>query len=417
MKKVLFNTIYQATGKIITSLLGIISFSILARYLSIGQMGEYNLILNFVSFLAIFADFGLGTILIRDTAIEKTSSNTFSLIYTLRLLSSILFIGFGSFLIYLFPYSMEVKIGVLIYALANIFSQLSTIIWATFQARLRFIQGVIIQVCTSFINCVLLILAVWFHLPFLYFIIFTSIASVCGYLLSISILREKPMLIFDLKRYTTILNQAWPLAAAVIMSLIYFKIDALILPYFYNPLHYPDVAYYGIAYKVFEVLLVFGGFYTGTLFPHFSSKINNKSFHRDFRKGFFWTLGIAVLGSAGLFLFAKMFILILGGSRYLPAVTSLKILALAFCPTILSGFFLDVAVAGKKQLLLFKCTAAAAVLNIVLNLIFIPQYSFIGASWITVLTQIVILITYIYVALLVVNKRGISYPPNPLTIS
>src|SRR5664279_3633662 len=113
-KKVFLNTFYLATGKIITSILGVISFGVLAHYFTLSQMGEYNLVLNFVGFLTIFADFGLGTLLIRDIANKKADSLTITLIFSLRFLLSIIFIGFGSLLIFAFPYSNEVKIGVVI---------------------------------------------------------------------------------------------------------------------------------------------------------------------------------------------------------------------------------------------------------------------------------------------------------------
>lgn len=405
MKKVFINTFYQAAGKTFTSLLGVIAFSLLAHYFNVEKMGEYNLVFNFVSFLAIFADFGLGTLLIREIASKNADSHKISYIFSLRLILSVIFIGIGSFLIFVFPYSYDVKLGVIIYAFANIFSQVSAIIWSIFQAHFNFIKVVFVQIVISLMNCLLIILAVSLKLPFLLIITLISITAVSGFIITRSILQDKLSFKFNKKQYIAIIYESWPLGAGIVASVFYFKIDALILPYFYNPIHYPDVAYYGTSYKIFEVALVFGGYYTGTLFPHFSSLINSKSFQKDLRKSLFYTLGLAVLGSAGIYIFAKIFIVILGGVKYLPAVTSLQILSLAFFPTILAGYFLDIGVAGKKQFLFFKCTVAAAVVNIILNIIIIPHYSFIGASWITVITQFFILITYIYIALPVIQQK------------
>jgi O-antigen/teichoic acid export membrane protein len=114
---------------------------------------------------------------------------------------------------------------------------------------------------------------------------------------------------------------------------------------------------------------------------------------------------LGVAGCSTLFIFAKLFIFILAGEGFYPATLALQILSFAAVSSILSGFFLNIAIAGGKQLLLLKYSFIAAVLNICLNLLIIPKYSFIGASWTTVVTQLLILIMNIYVAILVIKER------------
>jgi O-antigen/teichoic acid export membrane protein len=403
-KKVFLNTFYLTAGKIVTSGLGVISFGVLAHYFNVEQMGEYNLVLNFVSFLTIFADFGLGTVINRDIAADNIDKTTISNIFGLRLLLSILFIGVGSLLIFLFPYSQQVKIGVIMYAIVNIFSMLSALIWSVFQAKFLFKKVVIVQVIIASINTLLLVTAALLHLQFLYFIVATSVGMVVGFFISKYLFGDKIRYLYDKKRMITIANESWPLGAGVLASVIFFKIDSLILPYFYNPNRFPDVGYYSISYKIFEVAMVFGGLYTQTLFPLFSSLLHKSNFRTEFRKYLLYTIIIAVVGNIGLFFLAKPFLFILGGEKYYPAIPSLQILSFALSATVIS-FFLNIGVAGHKQFLLFKFAVFAAAINISFNFVFIPRYSFIGASWITVLTQIVILLTTVYTALLVLKER------------
>ncbi|HVA96934.1 MAG TPA: flippase [Candidatus Acidoferrales bacterium] len=404
-KKVFLNTFYLSIGKIVTSGLGVVSFGVLAHYFDVEHMGEYNLVLNFVSFLTILADFGLGTVLLRDIAAKKADNTLISYVFGLRLLLSIIFIGFGSLSIFIFPYSEEVKIGVIIYAIVNIFSMLSALIWSVFQAKFLFSKVVVAQITIAVINTVLLVSAAYFHLPFLSFIFATSIGMVVGFFVSKSFLHKKIQYLFDKKRMIGIANESWPLGAGVLASVIFFKIDSLILPYFYNPNQFPDVGYYGISYKIFEVLMVFGGLYTQTLFPLFSAHRSKAEFKRDFRKYIFYTFIIAVIGNIGLFFLAKPFLYFLGGEKYYPAIPSLQILSFALTVSILSGFFLNIGVVGHKQFLLFKFAVIAAIINIGLNLILIPKYSFIGASWVTVVTQLIIFLTSLYSAVLVIKER------------
>ena len=55
--------------------------------------------------------------------------------------------------------------------------------------------------------------------------------------------------------------------------------------------------------------------------------------------------------AAGVFLYfgAPFIIMVLGGAEYVLAALPLKILSLAACVTILSGYFVAIALAGGKE--------------------------------------------------------------------
>lgn len=392
-------------GKITTSLLGVISFGILAHYLKEQQFGEYSLIFSFVGFIAVFADLGLGTLLTREIAAKRADEKYISFVFTLRFLLSIFTTLIGSVLIFLFPYSLNVKIGVCLLAAANIFYLLSSITWAIFQAQLRFEKIVIAQVLSSLIACILIVFSVFLSLPFLFFTLASAIATILGFIITYLLYPGTISLKKNSNAFLNILKEAWPLGAGVIVSVIYFKIDSLILPYYYNPSTHPDLGYYSLAYRIFEVAIVFGGYYAATLFPVFSQLLSSKNFIQLFKKHLIYTSLLGIAASIILFIFARIFILILGGINFAPAITSLQILSFAAFASILSGFFLNIGVAGGKQLLVLKLSAVTAILNILLNLLVIPKYSFIGASWTTVFTQVFILATNIYIALLVMRPK------------
>jgi O-antigen/teichoic acid export membrane protein len=403
-KKIILSTFHQMAGKISTSLLGVISFGFLARYLQ-NQLGEYVLINTFVGFIIIFADLGLGMLLTREIAAKKADQKYISFIFTLRLFLSLIVTIIGSITILFFPYSSTVKIGVILLATANIFFTLASTIWSIFQAELRYEKIVIAQIISSLITCLLTIAFVFLKLPLLYFILASCIGITACFITTYFSYTKALSLKINKKAFLKIIKEAWPLGAGIILSVIYFKIDALILPFYYNPSIHPDLSYYSTAYKIFEVAITFCGFYTVTLFPVFSANLQSKNFFPYFKKHLTLTILLATGGCSALFLFAKIFILILAGENFVPAISSLQILSLAAFSSILSGFFLDIAIAGGKQLLILKYSFIAAIINIILNLIIIPKYSFIGASWTTVATQLFILTMTIYTAILVIKER------------
>ena len=392
-------------GKVSTSIFGVIGFAFIARFLQ-NQLSEYALITSFVGFIVVFADFGLGTLLTREVAAKRADDKYISYIFTLRLIFSIVASFIGGIVIFFFPYSMTVKIGIVILSFANVFYLLSSTIWAIFQAEIRFEKTVIAQVISSFVTCILIILVVFLKLPLLFFIIVPSIGLVLSFVITYFLYPGAIPFMINIRKFKKILRDAWPLAAGVLASVLYFKIDSLILPYFYNPSSHPDLGLYSTAYKIFEVAIVFGGFYITTLFPIFSANLYKKNFVNQFRKYLIYTIFLALAGNIILFVFARIFILIIAGNSFLPAVASLQILSFAAMATILSGFFMTIGIAGGKQLFILKFSVIVAMINVMLNLLIIPKYSFIGASWTTLITQLLILIGGIYVTFLVLKDNN-----------
>ena len=403
-KKIFINTFYQMAGKVSTSVLGVISFGFLARYLQ-NQLGEYVLISSFVGFIVVFADLGLGTLLTREIASKRADEKYIAFVFTLRLFLSVIVTIIGSIAIFFFPYSIIVKIGVVLLAIANIFFILASTLWSIFQAELCYQKIVFSQIVSSLVTCILIIVFVLLKLPLLYFVLASSIGISICFITTYFLYTRTISLKINKKAFLKILKEAWPLGAGIIVSVIYFKIDSLILPFYYNPSIHPDLGYYSTAYKIFEVAIMFGGFYTGTLFPVFSAHLQSKKFILHLKKHLLYTAILGVAGCSTLFIFAKIFIFVLAGQNFAPSVLSLQILSFAAFASILSGFFLNIVIAGGRQLLLLKYSFIAAVLNICLNLLIIPKYSFIGASWTTVATQFIILAINIYIAILVIKER------------
>lgn len=406
-KRIFINTLYQVLGKIVTSGFGVLSFALLTHYLSISQIGEYNLIISFTGFLVVFADFGLTTLLIREVANHTANELYVGIVFSLRFFLSLFMTIIGICITSLLPYPEIVKIGIGIFSIANIFYLLSSVLWSVFQAKLQFTKVVIPQIITAGMTSAFIGIAIAVKLSFLLTFTLSSLGLVFGFLTTFVIYHKSIAITFSWKKFLPILTQGWPLGLGAIVSVCYFKIDSLILPYYYNPSTHPDLGYYSTAYRLFEVAIVFGGFYINTLYPFFSERIHEKDFIKIAKKYFLYTLTLTLCGSLFLYLFAHLLIGIIGGAKYLPSVSSLQILSLAAFASIMAGFFVNIALAGKRQVLILQFSTVAAVMNIILNIIIIPKYSFIGASWTTVLTQIFLLVTYAYTALLALRNKNL----------
>jgi len=400
-KKIFLNTFYQVLGKLTTSFLGFLSTILIARHLGAVYFGQFSLIYIFLGLVAIFADFGLVTLLVRELASKKADSRFESGILSLRLFCFLaIFCIFLAILPFL-PYPEIVKKGIVVALLGNLFLSLSAVYWGIFQAKIDFLKIVLIQVFSSFLAAVLVIFGVWKNLPFLYFVYCLALSNLAGFLLSL-FWSPKIKLIFDIFLFKKILKEVWPIGLGAIVSTFYFKIDSLLVSLFFNPESFPDLGYYSAAYKYFEVAGVFAGFFQTTVFPIISANLGKKNFDLVYKKILKYGVGLSILSFLGLFLFSWPLILFYG-KEFLPAVNSLRILSLSLGISVISGIWLSVGVAGGKQKTLFWFSLAALFLNLFSNLLVIPKYSFVGASWTTVLTQIFIGLTNFWVASKVVK--------------
>ena len=397
--RVFKNTLYQILGKVIISGLGVIATAFLSRFLGTNLYGEYSIILSYVGFVAIFADLGLSSLLIREVAAGRVDHEYFKHIFGLRAFSAFTILLVGVILVFFFPYGNLVKLGVIIASLGTFFSLLSSVIWSYFQGKVEFQNVVYSQITNSVAVVVLTIAGVYLKFPLMFFVIVFLLGNLVSFLVSLNLAKIKIFFMSVSRRvYTDIIKESWSFGVGAIITVAYFKIDSIILSLFYNPANTPDVGIYAIAYKIFEVIVVFGGTFTAAMYPYFSKKITDKDFSASFRKFFLYTLLISVLGGLFLLIFSKPLVLLLGGESYINSGSSLIILSVAAGATILAAFFLNIAVSAGKQKEVVKYAFLALAINIILNFIFIPKYSYIAASWITVATQLFILITNAYIA-------------------
>lgn len=91
----------------------------------------------------------------------------------------------------------------------------------------------------------------------------------------------------------------------------------------------------------------------------------------------------------GLMMLSKNIVIIIAGEKYIQASTSLAIIAWAILFSLFSWIFSDcVLLPAKREKYLLKNTIITAIFNILINLIFIPLWSYDGAALSTVLAEV-----------------------------
>ncbi|MBU1032038.1 flippase [Patescibacteria group bacterium] len=390
MKAILKQTSWLFFAQVLTRIVSFFYVIFLARTLGVFDFGLYSVALAYFAIISSFADFGFNRFLIREVARDKSKAPELLWNITmLRLtLTSVLFAVFAAGLYILDPDKMRVSLILL----ATI-SILPQAIAFTFDAVFVALQKLQYSGLSLFISslataiCGFLLVKAGFG----------AVGAVNAVILGQAVYAAVLVLIlykFQGLRLTSVtlaviikaIKGSLPYGVLGILGLLYFRIDTIMLSYMKGSF---ETGIYGAAYKFVEAMVFIPSALSLALFPvmarlheHTPAKIKPLYINSLKIMGIF---GLLITLAYIIFLpvIIRVFL-----PNYLSSIDVIKILALAIP-------FMFIHIPGAQILLstdkYLKQILVLSVLtlsfNLVLNLIFIPKYGFIGASWTTVASE------------------------------
>ncbi|MFA6171267.1 MAG: flippase [Patescibacteria group bacterium] len=398
--RVAYNTIIQTASKVIATVLGLFSIALMTRYLGASGFGQYTTIITFLSFFAIIADFGLTLVTVQLTshkgADEKKILNN---LLSFRLLSALIFIGIGPLAVFFFPYQSAVKIGVLISSLSFFFIALNQIFVGLFQRHLRMDKVSIAEVAGR----IALLLGIYFASSRNYglygILAATVISSAISFFLHFMFSRRlvRIKLEFDWGLWKEIIIKSWPLALTITFNLLYLKTDTLILSLIKSQ---AEVGIYGAAYKVIDVLITLPFLFSGIILPILTlawSEGNKENFKKVLQKSFDIMAILAFPLVAGAWMISSETMELVAGRDFLAAGPALNILMMAAGAIFLGNIFAHAIIAIDKQKSILPAYIFTALSSVAGYLLFIPRYSYFGAAWVTVYSEVLIAFSSFYI--------------------
>jgi O-antigen/teichoic acid export membrane protein len=197
------------------------------------------------------------------------------------------------------------------------------------------------------------------------------------------------------------LRESWPLFLNQLLQGLFFKIDSSLL----LPLAGPVAAgVYAAAYKVSEGAGIVSSSFTLAIFPRLLRASDPATSAAQplvnaYRVSLRVLLQAAFPLAAGTAILASPIVSVVGGRQYLP--DSAIALAILICYLPLSyanGLTQYVLIASGRQRLLTGAFFAALVFNLVANFLLIPRFSYVGAAWVTVASEVVLLVPFRWAA-------------------
>ena len=387
------NTAVQVSGKVVATILGVVTLGVLNRTLGTSGYGELTLVLTFISIFASLVDFGLTITTVQmiseDGADEERIIGN---LISLRTITAFFFLALAPITALAFPYSPSVKIGIAIGALSYLLFSNSQLLVGIFQKRFIVWQPTLAEVLnrvTVLVGILLLPVASQSITTILWIFVVGNILHLTITLLfARKQLNLKPR--FEMTIWKDIVSRSWPVGLALLFNLIYLRGDIIFMSFYRSS---AEIGLYGAAYKVVDVMTTIPVTFMGLTLPILAlaiSKNDTGQFKRTMQIAFDFFSMIAIGFFFGALALGIPVMEMISGPEFSESGEVLKILGAAASVVFFGSLFGHAILAIHKQKVMTWGYVIVAVITISLYLLFIPSYGMYAAAWITLLSELLI---------------------------
>ncbi|MDI6708719.1 MAG: oligosaccharide flippase family protein [Candidatus Thermoplasmatota archaeon] len=371
------------TVNILNGLLGYVAVFFIARYMGPVPLGIIGFALGFIGLFSFLADPGIGLAHTKRVSEGKDLATCIGTFLTIKIiLTGIMILCiFGAVAFWKFGLGMgfesiEQEIALYIMVIYFAFTSISLTFTSTFDARLETAKSQSSQLVATIARmmCVVVVALIGFGT------IGLAWAYVCGSIAMLSyalfLFRSYPIGKFSKDYLKSYFHFALPAFLGIVVGVIAVNIDSVMIQLFYGS---TDVGYYSGARRISEFLLLFSGATGLLLFPAMSgfhaknniAELRNLT-HRSERYLSMIVSPITVF----TIILAYPIVHVLLSDQFFPSATLLRLLAVFVFIITLSHPYTVQFSSINKPIISAKIGALSAILNICLNLIFIPQSVF-----------------------------------------
>lgn len=413
-KKAIFdNTFWQIIIRLFTLVITLVSIKILTNYLGAEGVGKYNTITTYINFFIVIADFGLFAVTVREISQNPDQEKkVLANVFTIRLWSALAACILAAAIVLATKYDQEIKLGALIACGFLFFNLLASVYDMLLQARLKMQYSALSELISRIISVAALAVIVWIHGSFLW--IAATIALWGIFIFIFKWLFATRLLHFGLSHdriyAKQIVNMAWPLGIVFIVSNLYFKMDTLIL---FAIKGAAAAGIYTVAFKVLDVIAFMSSYFSSALKPAISQNIKNdpKTVSAIMQRGISVMLMAATIISVTAIAYRNEIILLLSSPEFSDSAKVLIFLSFSLPIIFINNLIIEVFIANDSRSAFLKISLTVFVINLLLNLLLIPRFSYFGAATANLASALVSMLIYFYSA-----NKIVRFNPNWLTV-
>jgi O-antigen/teichoic acid export membrane protein len=383
--RAVINTTLVLAARVVSRLVALVMVIVLARHLGDDAYGRYTTLIAYSALVSVVADLGLSPLYTREAARQPDDLPW----YLGTLLTGKVFLAVAASLIFAIALATAGLGGLIVPGAALlVLTTYANLLRNTFYALGRLEFEAIAIVAEIAIQAGLILAGARAGQGVGYFVwaYAGSFGFTCLYCLAVITVFRLGRLSFRFDRalFRRWLRLAFPFALGAFLTNLYFRADVPILQHF-KPFH--EVGWYQFAYKPFESLQFVPLAVQAVAYPLLGVYFRDARHRLGIAYARFFKI-LVVLGwplTVGTFVLAgpvgRLFQL------YPESIPALRILALAIVFLFANSAFTAMLYAVDRQDLFAWATGVAVVVNVGLNLAFIPRYGYLAASAITVVTE------------------------------
>ena len=398
VRRVAKNTLTQIGAQLTNRLIDMLFAMLVLRLLGPAGQGKYALAIAFIGYFDILTNFGLNTLLTREVAKDRSQANRYlantTILRLLLWLGSLPIIAAGIGLYMAFGgMTRDTALAIGLFALMLVPSNIATALTSVFNAYEKMEYPAAITVVTTLAKVTLGALALFLGWGFVGLAGMSILVSTITALLLFILLYVnfwRPRLEFDRQASRWMLGESYPLMINHLLASVFFRIDAVILPWISGP---EANGYYTAAYKFIDGLNIIPAYLTLAIFPVISryAESARDTLMRAYVLSLRVLLIIALPITVGTTLIAPQIMELFGGRQYLPYSAQALAVLIWFLPfSYVNSVTQYVLIAVNQQRFLTVAFLIGATFNIIANLLLIPRYSFMAAATVTVLSELVL---------------------------
>lgn len=394
----------------------LITFPYVSRIVGAEGIGKVTFVTSVVTYFSMFAQLGIPTYGIRACAKVRDNKELLSkTVHEILIINTITcIISYISLAIALtaIPKFASDKILFLVIASTILLNALG-VEWL-FKALEQYTYITIRSIVFKFIALIAMFLLVHSETDYVMYgavtILAASASNVLNFLYLPKLVSIKPIGNYNLSQHMKMILVFFALSVA---TTIYTNLDNVMLGFMTNDI---EVGYYTASVKVKGILVSVVTAVSTVLLPRASYYVDKgliKELYGIAQKAMSFVMLVAIPFVVYFTIYAKECILLLSGNEFMGAVAPMQVIM----PTLLFigitnilGIQIMVPL-GKENQVLYS-TICGAIADLILNVIFIPQYGAIGAAIGTLVAEFVVLIYQVIVMKSAIKEVffGVKYP-------
>lgn len=385
----IFNFLSLNTSSLLNKISTFILFLFLIRFLSPRDYGIYTLIWVQIGLLAPFADFGTTNYGILQSLFK--SKEVFSNLFSMRFIFSLVVFVLTFLLAYILKFNSQALLFTLLASpviFSNAFSG-SLLILSSLKSRVYITSLISVgfNLCLTGLLIAVLYFSRSLNLVFqVIFIAYILYAFVNLYILN----KENKGIAFSLNFFAwfKIIKKSFVFVLISFFAGLYFKIDVFLLNYLKGQ---QAIGVYSAGYKFLEALMFISASYNIVSIPLLTKLFSlNRNFFLERVKRDFLYFGLfgVFFASTLAFLAPRFFPIFLKGDFY-GSIGVFQIVIFALPLLFVTSIMLNGLYILKKSYVVIYLFLIQILFNAGLNWIFIPKYSYMASSYITVGSEII----------------------------